>query len=259
MRSFSEGEIIYRQGDPADGLYRVRRGDVRIERPGSGGSATVTVSAGDIFGEPGFLTGDVRDASAVAVGDVEVDFLRRNEFLALVARQPALLVPIFSSAFDLADGADPVGDIVAAPPFAASTMVTMPPLSGTDGESAPQIRLIPDSRRARDLLGTDVLEIDSLPFRIGRQPDDGSRGNFDDIDLVLPDNRPYNLSRRHFAIERGTSGLVVRDFNSFHGTTVNGHALGGEDGPKFAVLDAGETEIVAGRPDSPFKFRLIID
>jgi hypothetical protein len=64
-RQYSDGDFIYRAGDPADGVYRVRS------------------------------------------GPVNVDFLRRNEFLALLSLNPAWVAPAISRAFDLVDNALP--------------------------------------------------------------------------------------------------------------------------------------------------------
>ncbi len=90
-RQFSDGELIYRLGDPADGVYRVRSGGVRLQRGGGDTSELSYLGADAVFGETGFLTGETRDTDAVAVGDVQVEFLRRNEFLAILSVQPHLL------------------------------------------------------------------------------------------------------------------------------------------------------------------------
>ncbi|MGB0632931.1 MAG: FHA domain-containing protein, partial [Alphaproteobacteria bacterium] len=72
------------------------------------------------------------------------------------------------------------------------------------------------------------------------------------------DKRPFNLSRRHFAIEQLNGALIVRDCGSYHGTTLNGMILGGQDRPQTAPLMTGESELVAGKPDSPFRFCIIV-
>ena len=56
-RQFSDGELIYRLGDPADGVYRVRSGGVRLQRGGGDTSELSYLGADAVFGETGFLTG----------------------------------------------------------------------------------------------------------------------------------------------------------------------------------------------------------
>lgn len=59
------------------------------------------LGADAVFGENGFLNGATRDTDAVADGDVQVEFLRRNEFLAILSVQPHLLSPTFEPVFNL--------------------------------------------------------------------------------------------------------------------------------------------------------------
>lgn len=260
-RQFSDGALIYRQGDPADGVYRVRSGRVRLRRGSGDRVGTGDLGVDSVFGDDGFLTGGTRETDAVAVGDVEVEFLRRNEFLAILSVQQHFLSPIFGPVFDL------VRPVTA--PAPASKSSNSPP-SGYPGDSdpdtagvrpavpAPAIRLVLDGRRLRTALGVDEIAVHELPFRIGRSASGEGKDTYDDVSLAIDDVRPFNLSRRHFSIERENGTLVVRDCGSYHGTTLNGQILGGDGRPLSAPLMAGESELVAGRSDSPFRFRIFV-
>jgi CRP-like cAMP-binding protein len=80
-RRFSNDEYIFKAGDPADGVFRIRAGKIRLSRDGrSGLPGGERRAPGEIFGDDGFLTGDARDSDARAVDDVSVDFLRRTNF-----------------------------------------------------------------------------------------------------------------------------------------------------------------------------------
>jgi pSer/pThr/pTyr-binding forkhead associated (FHA) protein len=104
------------------------------------------------------------------------------------------------------------------------------------------------------LIGADGARIASLPFRVGRQADGAS------LDLALADERPYILSRQHFAIELAPDGLAVRDLDSHHGTIVNGTPVRGtEHEDAIVLLVAGANQIVAGMPESPFRFVLVVE
>jgi hypothetical protein len=266
-RQFSEGEFIFKIGDPADGVFRVRSGEVHLVYPlGRSGAARVC-RAGDVFGGEGFLTGDTRTCDAVADGPALVEFLRRNEFLAILTLQPDLLSPVLGPVFDLVANAagTPAPSADVTPPLAAEPVEPVDltadaPL--TNGAAAPSdfgIRLIADGKRLRSVLGAEEIEIRELPFRIGRTAAGEGKDTYTDIDLAIADTRPFNLSRRHFAIEEEHGALIIRDFGSYHGTTINGLTLGGEGRPRTAPLMTGESELVAGKPDSPFRFKILVD
>lgn len=266
VRQFSDGEFIYKAGDPADGVFRIRSGKVRLEPPARGLAATGMRGVGEIFGGEGFLTGDSRATDAVAAGRVSVEFIRRNEFLAILTLQPHLLSPVFGPVFAAAAAAE--GRAAAPDPAQPDSLTGVADddpaedgaLNGADAIGVSGIRLLIDGNRLRSVLGVAEIEIRELPFRIGRTAAGEGKDTYADMHLTILDSRPFNLSRRHFAIEREEDGaLIVRDFGSYHGTTVNGLTLGGEGRPRTGPLTTGENELVAGKPDSPFRFRILIE
>lgn len=281
-RQFTDGEMIYRTGDPADGVYRIRSGGVRLHRNGGGFQPeTPDLGADTVFGGDGFLIGETRDTDAVAVGDVVVEFLRRNEFLAILAVQPHLLSPLFEPVFDLVRAATAVAPDAQADtaqsytpqPDTSQPDTSQPdtsrPVANAEIDSAGfettgpvpgnlEIRIIADGRRLKSAVGADEVYVRQLPFRIGRAASGEGKDTYGDVHLAIEDARPFNLSRRHFSIEEEDGALVVRDSGSYHGTTLNGQILGGEGRPLSAPLMTGESELVAGRPDSPFRFRILV-
>lgn len=260
-RQFSEGEFIFKIGDPADGVFRVRSGEVQLVYPSGRSGAASRCLPGDVFGGEGFLTGDPRDYDAVADGPVLVEFLRRNEFLAILTLQPDLLSPVLGPVFDLVASAagSPAGASAGVAPVPAEPVDNAPRTNGVTAASDLGIRLIVDGKRLRSVLGFEEIEIRELPFRIGRTAAGEGKDTYTDIDLAIADTRPFNLSRRHFSIEREDGALIVRDFGSYHGTTINGLTLGGEGRPRTAPLMTGESELVAGKADSPFRFIILVD
>ena len=50
--------------------------------------------------------------------------------------------------------------------------------------------------------------------------------------------------------------LGVRDLGSRFGTIVNGTTITGASCKPFAMLHPGANDVVAGRPNSPFRFRI---
>src|SRR5688572_12886015 len=70
-QQFTDGEIIFREGDPGDGMYLVQRGTVQISAlVGSDQRQVLTkLPAGEVFGEMAVLDDQPRSASASAVGE----------------------------------------------------------------------------------------------------------------------------------------------------------------------------------------------
>ena len=105
---------------------------------------------------------------------------------------------------------------------------------------------------------TRALRLARLPFRVGRLPVAGEAQPMEGNDLQLSDTKPFNVSRNHFAIERGPDGVQVRDCGSYVGTIVNGVQIGGQHHVATVPLAVGENEVVAGSPRSPFRFRVVV-
>src|SRR5262252_6658588 len=86
---YAPGQVIVRQGDPADSLYLVRIGFVKINEEYPGGELVLAyLSRGDYFGEIGLLGGGMRTASCIALDHVEVVKISGDDFREMVARFP---------------------------------------------------------------------------------------------------------------------------------------------------------------------------
>ena len=103
-----------------------------------------------------------------------------------------------------------------------------------------------------------ALRLTHLPYRVGRIPVAGEAQPMEVNDLQFADTKPFNVSRDHFAIERGPDGVQVRDRGSYVGTLVNGVQIGGHRHVATVPLALGENEVVAGSPRSPFRFRVVV-
>jgi hypothetical protein len=112
------------------------------------------------------------------------------------------------------------------------------------------------------------LELGDRPLVVGRRPAAGEGLPPWQPDLELNDTAPFRLSRNHFTIEKGEGGYRIRDLCSTLGTIVNGEPIGHylradrstawEYLASDAPLRAGENEVIAGGPDSPFVFSVFI-
>ena len=90
--SFAPGEHIVRQGDNGDSMFFVVSGSVGIFLRSSHDmeSQIAIIHPGDFFGEASLLTGEVRNATAVALSRVECYQLDKAGFHSVVERVPHL-------------------------------------------------------------------------------------------------------------------------------------------------------------------------
>ena len=252
LRSFRNGEPIYRRGEVAASAFQLREGRIRLSWPDQDGLEVSTVlGGGQVFGAAELISGEARSATAEALGDVVASELGRDELARLLADDPGLIRAVFRPVFERLRRDEEAARIAREnrePPAAAPFEVSA-------------LSLKPEGRELLQQMDADGVRIATLPFRVGRQSaragHGGDRGA--PIELALHDTRPYSLSRRHFAIETLNGGYVVRDCGSHHGTIVNGSQIGGKLTMSIAPLVRGENRIVAGRSLSPFRFTLTIE
>jgi len=83
---FSEGDIVFREGDESNDLFYIVSGRLDIV---SGGQKIATLTPDDIFlGEMSFLLGNRRSATVVARGSTELVRVTKNAFVTGIQRQP---------------------------------------------------------------------------------------------------------------------------------------------------------------------------
>jgi cellulose biosynthesis protein BcsQ len=101
--------------------------------------------------------------------------------------------------------------------------------------------------------GRQIQCVRDFPFFIGRQ-DPGVLN-----DLVVPDSKPWQVSRRHAHLIRREDRIGVMDLGSTLGTWVNGRQLGGptlDPGPVFFGPNGGE--LILGKRESPYVFDVVV-
>ncbi len=97
-RRLAAGEVLFKEGDPADGLYVLTRGSITVEA-GSGPAHRrqrfVSFSAGLMFGETAMLDGGGRSAGATADAEAELLQLTQQGLDAIGREQPALAAQLY--------------------------------------------------------------------------------------------------------------------------------------------------------------------
>jgi len=247
IRSFSHGDTLLQAGSDHEEGFVILSGHVKL-RPKLG-AMVERAGQGAVIGAVSLLFRGAQEYTAVARGDVEAAIVDRATVSAQLSRNPELVREAASgilSRLDLVPRAE--RDAV---PTAHDGPIAAP---GTWSD----IRLKPASQETRAGLPRRGLQIDQMPFGIGRKPLRGEQSPRVEIALMFSDSKPYNLSRSHFAIERGHNALMLRDVGSQLGTVVNGLRIGIDEPMNAVPLHIGENEIIAGAADSPFRFVLEI-
>ena len=91
-RSYENGRVIFQRGDPAEEVFLVTAGQLRISVCSADGRelAFRVASPGDMVGEIGVLDDSVRSADATTLRSSEVLVLSRTDLWRLLSNRPAM-------------------------------------------------------------------------------------------------------------------------------------------------------------------------
>ena len=89
-RKVGAGAVIFREGDPGDGVYFVKSGLVEISGGKTDRRVFSRLGPGEIFGEMAMIDHQPRSATASCPVDSEIYFLPRGEMLPFLERSPGV-------------------------------------------------------------------------------------------------------------------------------------------------------------------------
>ena len=84
-RDFKAGDVIFRQGDPAQELFIVQSGEVEIRL---GNRVLETLPQYSIFGEMALIDTAPRSGTAIAASDAKLVPVSEKQFLFLISNTP---------------------------------------------------------------------------------------------------------------------------------------------------------------------------
>ncbi len=94
IRSFSEGDVVVKEGEPGDSFFLIRSGHVEVSTndiKNNGQQIALSVMGeGAFFGEVALLTDKPRTATVVAKGSLELMELTRKDFNAITLEYPSV-------------------------------------------------------------------------------------------------------------------------------------------------------------------------
>ena len=241
---FDCGEVIFQKGDRSEIAYVIESGDVEIfDGPLDAPYRIALLGAGDIFGEMGLLDEAPRSRGARATTQVVARRMTQNDFVTLLRENPDESLRYMRLLFERLRALNPL----------------MAPVQGDKPapklEAGASLRLLPDSEHAKGIVPEGGLVIKRFPFNVGRKSRDPLTRN----DLSIADEKPYTVSRDHFAFDCRQGEILVRDRGSYLGLQVNGEHIGGDRENGAIALEAGENLIVLGNNESAYRFKVEIE
>jgi CRP/FNR family transcriptional regulator, cyclic AMP receptor protein len=253
---FAEGQVLFREGDPADSVFRLISGTVDILRELDGAPILLgTVDAGQFIGEMGVVENRPRSATARAASEVEAEILSATDFFDQIANSPHAARELIQRLSQRLREAD--DRIVDDERRSGRVRGSLQDVGNQTAVSANNAYLAARNPLLRPQLHNPIRNGD-VPFIVGREPVAGEGAPPLQPDLKLNDAAPFRLSRNHFMIENRGGGYHVRDLRSTLGTIVNDEPIGNHFRTDDAPLRVGENEVIAGGVDSPFVFAVFV-
>ena len=247
LKTFNKNDVIIEKGSYGTSAYVIKSGRVEVSDLVSNKKIVLgTLVKGQIFGEMGLVEDQPRSATVVAIEDVQLTVLSRDNFNDLFGKNPKVLLPIIKALFERLRTANRMlmsreaTDIVVPDEYESPRETELIVLSGFNASSS-------------DALGGEEMSISKFPFKVGRKHEIGDVDVLSDNDLYLQDFPPFNVSRNHLQIDKVEGRYVIIDRGSRLGTIVNGKSIDVQ-----SVLNIGDNEIIIGKQASPFVFKLKI-
>jgi len=213
--AFPAGTVIFREGEPAEAMYIIQSGTVRISRMVAGEEQELALlEKGDFFGEMALLEDyPERSADAVAVSDVEALKLGGTDLEMMLRGRPKIAVRMLAKLSERVREANArLGEVMTG----RAETPALPPAPASQGLVARVICLHEESGRLYGLRPAGETTI-------GRY--DPVTGTTPDIDLTSLDHE-RTVSRRHAVLRADQDALALTEINnSTNGTFVNGVRL----------------------------------
>ena len=89
VQRYADGDVIVSEGIVSNNAFIILEGKVNVTKKVDKKSVLInTLKAGEVFGEMGLISQTVRSASVVAVGNVTIGVIDKDQFFSLVEQLP---------------------------------------------------------------------------------------------------------------------------------------------------------------------------
>jgi CRP-like cAMP-binding protein len=114
-KRLESGQVLFQKGDPAESVYAIVSGRVRVVSTSDDGKEVVLriLRGGDVFGELGLLHDGHRTATVIGAEPCELLSIGRRDFLSLVESDARVTIPLLAVLAErIADLTDQLSDLV---------------------------------------------------------------------------------------------------------------------------------------------------
>lgn len=256
-KQFAAGDILFREGDVSDLVYRVKSGRVAIikERPNAP-LVLGRVREGEFLGEMGVVEDQPRSATAKAETPLVVEVYEADAFMELVCKDSTLALNLIRRLSIRLRNLDAhIARLLPARKAMVDRRRNARPETGQGPIGRGTTVAIRGGSNALKLyIGVEPISVPKMPYTIGRVEKTAADKSTREPDLGIVDPAPYRLSRSHFVLFEEYGRVFIRDCNSEYGTIVNDRSLGRDFAVDQVALKPGENVVVAGGDGSPYKF-----
>jgi hypothetical protein len=233
----TEGDYVFRAGEPADSFFIVQSGQVELLRRGTTRERLALLDAGDLVGEDSAFEGQARACDARAISRASLLKVDAGLFADLVRVKPELATRVISrTALRLLQSraaclalAPPVAQAAAPPPKAAPAVAAPAPAAHAPAS-------VSGPRFVHVDTGTNFPFPDGADLLVGRA--DPRTRFHPEIELSSVDSS-RSLSRRHARVkEQAGDFFIVEEPKVSNGTFLNGQRL--TPGVAVALKDGDE-------------------
>jgi len=97
-KAYSDGEVIFQEGEEGDRMYVVQSGKVRITKKSPAGELPIAIlGKGEIFGEMALFDRMPRSATASAIGNTRILGIDKTKLFQTIDRDPSLVFRLIES------------------------------------------------------------------------------------------------------------------------------------------------------------------
>jgi CRP-like cAMP-binding protein len=267
---FTDGQVVFKQGDPSEKFFIIRSGQVVLTREANGVTKEIAkVGPGEVVGEMGVLQKLPRSATATAKGKCWLYGMTEQDLMdkrsdgqdhpgSIVSRVLAQRLRKMTEKVEQSgNGSGEVNRAATVAPAVKKTVAQVAAVSTPVKVAGPKILLRMGWRRGEEVTWGEGVSEHSLPMAFGRNP--GPSGMSAGTELVLLDeNPPQWLSPLQFMVEQQNGAFILKDEQSERGNEVSGVTVGQAAGVTAVELPAGTHVMIAGGEGSPYVMALEI-
>lgn len=256
VHTVTDGTVLLQEGKSGGGVYIIQKGHAKVTRTSQDGSEILLaeLSDGQVFGEMSLIDDSPCSANVIAVGDLKVCVLSKEQFFDLLQTDMKSVQNVMEILFQRMRAMNKrVVDL-------ENQLSSLTQHQDVKPDSIILKGLTEPAKHA--LYDMNALVIDDSPFIIGRWSKQQSKRSWFSKDstrahLEIHDIAPYVISRHHCQIEQHSGDVYVVDTGSRLGTYVNGDKIN-QQAQKEVKLSSGNNTIHLGGLDSQFIFDVFV-